>query len=166
MKVVGILAAVAGLAAAVNANAGDPRFLDFVVDSVHKRQFYGCDGAIRDVFANVGGDDIRVNTDLLPGVTDTIIVTAAWGDPGDTVLVREIFRKSGSTCWAIGGTLLVETNSCQKAAADGSQYWNFVASAGSSHWYKNAGQSDLVLLENGGFCALSYFTGRKFPLDK
>lgn len=79
------------------AMASDSEFMSFVLQNAHKKNFTRCDAAIREIFSNVGGRDIRVITftDLFD---DTIKLAAVYGDVGDSVYAEAEIRHAGSKC--------------------------------------------------------------------
>lgn len=140
--------------------------LDFIVQSAHKHNFYGCDAAIRMAFKHAeGAEDARVNTGQMEQTkTRSLTMTVTHGRVGDTVLGYVVFSKTASQCVYVGVSTLTFTDSC--LAHTSRDHWKFVDQSGDYYWFENAGGVDLLNNPVNAGCVQTYSIDGAAPLSK
>jgi hypothetical protein len=92
--------------------------MQFVLDSIHKRNFKACDKAVREVFGLVSGDDVRVATSFREETkADSLKVVITFGKPDDAIVAVGEFRQVGETCTAVGAITITNPLTCPQLLA-------------------------------------------------
>lgn len=136
--------------------AGDKQFIDFTLKKVHDRQFNGCDQAVLDVFSNVGGNDIRIITDINNELKNQIRVTGVYGNKGDSVYLSTLITKVDNKCVS-AKTLIITDNkkSCVASLADAKPF-EYKTETADYIFAENPGKVDLLLTPAGDSCVRIY----------
>lgn len=137
------------------ADAADPKFMEFVLQRAHERDFNQCDTAIMEAFSFVGGSDIRVITQagLFP---DSLKIVAVYGKPGDAIYSEAEFRRAGAKCRFTLTTTMVSTGSCA-AELGGLPAFKYEADSAGVTFSKNAGGVHMILVPVGAQGCTSVF---------
>ncbi|WP_035384582.1 hypothetical protein [Ferriphaselus sp. R-1] len=127
--------------------ATDQVFVDFALKNAHERGFMKCDAAIKEVFSNVGGKDMRVITQT--GLAaDSMKMVAVYGVPGDAVYAEAEFRQSGAKCTYTRTSTIVSTKSCTAELGELPAF-KYEAETVGVTFTKNAGGVNRILLPVG-----------------
>lgn len=157
-SVLGILLLITSMAA----NAGNQEFIQFALKQAHSRGFMGCDAAIKSAFENAGGDDIRIDTAWFNETkSDSLRMTATWGDKGDSVFIDVGFRKQAGKCLMTQVSVLTSPKSCT-AFASTNKVFEFVAETADYIWMKSKGGVKMMLKPFGAGCVVSYKNSLSF----
>lgn len=149
-----LAAAVSALALSSAMAAGDPERVDFILKAVHKRNFKGCDHAVRETFQWAYGD-VRVNTSNVPGLPNWLRVTATFGDKGDSIMQDVSFQQVGKQCFASIASTITFTHGCTEWRSK-NQEWKTVGHTPDHEWMENKGGVIAVVRETGGQCTVTY----------
>jgi hypothetical protein len=135
--------------------AGDPDFINFAVNQAHKQGFKGCDSAIKKVYENAGGTDIRVNVTVDNSNPNFLSMVSSWGSKGDSVFNKTTFIKEGKKCHYDLTGVLHTTKSCLAYAKENSSF-DYTAETGDYIWMKNKGGVLMLLHPAGSGCVATY----------
>ena len=140
--------------------AGDADFINFAVNQAHKQGFKGCDAAIKKVYQNAGGNDIRVNVTIDKSNPNFLSMISSWGSKGDSVLNKTTFIKEGNKCHYDITGVLHSTKSCIAYAQENSNF-DYTAETGDYIWMKNKGGVLMLLHPTGSGCVATYSYDQK-----
>ena len=133
------------------------KFIDFTVKQANDRDFKGCDSTIKKVFKNVGGDNIRVDTDWFTDRKgDVLTLNVVYGSKNDTLFVNADFHKFNGKCYATTLTQLTSNKSCI-AYFNQHKHWNFITETADTIIYKNKGGVKMYLTPVGDYCIVNYY---------
>lgn len=140
----------------VSANAANAEFIDFAVKQAHKRQYYGCENAIKEVYKTADGSDIRISGSTYKDTNPNVFtMTAVWGSKGDSVLNNTIFIKTGKKCMYSSTINFTTKKNCLTYAQE-MQAFKFEAETGDHTWMKNSGGVELVLSQLPSSCNATF----------
>lgn len=143
-------------------DAGDPKFIDFVVKQAHQKKFYGCDTAIRSAFDQAMGDDIRVNTDWFEDTQDDFLkLTATFGSTNDSVFIEAEFRKHSDKCYVTKTSIITTPQSCTAYASE-LKGFEFETETSDYIWMKNKGGIPMYLKPFNGGCMATFQFGNSY----
>ncbi|MGE4398085.1 MAG: hypothetical protein AB7D29_01080 [Campylobacterales bacterium] len=143
----------------------DKKFLKFVLDSVHGRNFVGCDNAISEVFAHIGGQEIRVDTPVNPDAKDSIRITSSYGSKGDNIFLDVLVRKANKVCTVSQTAMYTDNKSCT-AKLEEVPSFKFKAETNDMIWSKNDGGVNMLLLPLNGSCVTIFTLMSSYSVDK
>jgi len=94
-------------------NGYNPKFANFILEMVHKYNFYNCDNTIiQKVFSAVDGEDIRVNVSKFDNIRNQISLTTTFGYPNDSVYIYSVIRKDNNKCYVDETAVITFNKSC------------------------------------------------------
>lgn len=135
---------------------GNPEFVDFAVKQAQRLNFKGCDTAIRDIFKNAGGKDIRVWTDYMEeNKADQLQLAGAYGNDGDMVLVDANLRRLGGKCLAQISSTIAMDQSCASYLSD-NPVWKVESTTGDIMVAKNPNGVMVLLRPVARSCAITF----------
>ncbi|MCM8567721.1 hypothetical protein [Thauera linaloolentis] len=141
--------------------------LDFVLQKAKDHGFTACNAAIRNAFSVVGGSGIRVITDKLPQTRDdSLKITAAFGEAGDSVYVSAEFRKIGKECIYTRTIILPMAKSCTAYFAEMSDSFKLEAETAGTIFTKNSGGANMLLIPAGSNCVAIFNSDGVKPATK
>ncbi len=140
----------------------DQKFMDFVLNMAHKKNFYNCDNAIKEVFKNVGGSDIRVDVAYFPEIKDSLRITATFGNKGDSIYIYTIIRKFNHKCYIYENVMLTSSNSCIEYQ-NKSKSFNYISGSTDFYWFQNKGGINMILKPLNNGCIATYNMGITTP---
>lgn len=146
-----------------SAHAGaDPEFIEFAVKQAQRLNFKGCDVAIRDIFKNAGGKDIRVWTDYMEeNKADQLQLSGAYGSDGDMVFVDSVLRRLGGKCLAQISTTIAMDQSCPSYLSD-NPVWKVDSTTGDIMTAKNPNGVSVVLRPVARSCVITFRRGMSY----
>lgn len=136
--------------------SGNPEFIAFALKQAHEQGFTGCDTAIREIYKNAGGSDIRINTTRHNDNPKQFTMTSTWGSKGDSVFNNVTLFKVGAHCTYDLTSIVQSSKSCMAYAKEMSMF-DYVAETGDYIWMKNKGGVNMLLHTTGSGCT-SVFT--------
>ncbi|MFZ5550877.1 MAG: hypothetical protein ACOZJX_19420 [Pseudomonadota bacterium] len=138
---------------------GNPEFIDFAVKQAHRLNFKGCDVAIRDIFKNAGGKDIRVWTDYLEeNRADQLQLSGTYGNDGDMVLIDASLRRIGGKCLAQISSNIALDQSCPSYLSD-NPVWKVETTTGDIMAAKNPNGVSVLLRPVARSCVITFRRG-------
>ncbi len=144
------------------AQAGEQKFIDFVLQNAHKRNFTQCDDAIKSAFENVGGEDIRVNSEVFDETKqDSIKLTTTYGFKGDSVFTEVEIRKKEKKCFTTETSVITSEKTCMEYATNMKKF-NFVAEIVDFTWMQNDGKIPMILKPFKNGCIIIFQRARNF----
>ena len=140
--------------------SGNPEFVAFAVKQAHQQGFNGCDAAIKEVFKNAGGSDIRVNTTKHSDNPNQFTMIGTWGNKGDSVFRKVTLFKVGSQCKYDLTSIVQSSKSCMAYSKE-VPVFDYVNETGDYIWMKNPGGVNLLLHPTGSGCSAIFSYDQK-----
>jgi hypothetical protein len=156
------LLAAAGLTmASPNALAGDPDYLNAALKRAHGLGFTGCDGAIKETFALVGGESFRLETSWFDDAKKNHLkFTVVFGKPSDSILMEVTYLKLKNTCYSTQTIVMTMNKTCVEYAAEMPAF-AYAYQAADYTRYKNSGNVPMLLRSVNGGCVATFQVDRK-----
>lgn len=136
-------------------NAANQEFIDFAVKQAHSQGFNSCDNAIRQVYSNAGGEDIRTNVSVFKESPKLLSMIGTWGSKGDTVFSKTTFINEGASCVYDTTSVITSDKSCLAYSQELSAF-NYISETGDYIWLQNAGNVYLLLKPLGSGCIATF----------
>ncbi|MCQ8866362.1 hypothetical protein [Vibrio splendidus] len=141
--------------------SGDSEFIAFALKQAHGQGFTGCDTAIREIYKNAGGSDIRINTSRHNDNPKQFTMTSTWGSKGDSVFKNVTLFKVGTQCIYDLTSIVQSSKSCMAYSKEMSMF-DYVAETGDYIWMKNKGGVNMLLHPTGSGCTSVFTFDQKF----
>ncbi|MDB2387509.1 hypothetical protein N9W21_09320 [Shewanella sp.] len=140
--------------------SGNPEFVAFALKQAHQQGFNGCDAAIKKVYENAGGSDIRINVTKHSDNPNQFTMTGTWGSKGDSVFSNATLFKVGSQCKYDLTSIVQSSKSCMAYSKEMSAF-DYVAETGDYIWMKNSGGVNMLLHPAGTGCSATFTYDQK-----
>ena len=130
------------------------KFVEFAKSHLNERGITQCDAAVEAEFETAGGEDMRVNTDLMQD--NYTRMTATWGSEGDAVKLVATMLIKDNSCKVFSDSHITVSDSCTAHLAS-MEAFEYVAEAPDYIWSKNDGGAKMLLTPtSGGGCSVHY----------
>ncbi|WP_394203394.1 hypothetical protein [Shewanella waksmanii] len=140
--------------------SGEPEFIAFAVKQAHNQGFTGCDTAIKKIYENAGGADIRINVTKHNDNPNQFTMVGTWGSKGDSVFNKVTLFKVGAQCKYDLTSIIQSSKSCM-AYAKGVPALEYVGETGDYVWMENKGGVNAVLHPTGLGCTIIFNLDQK-----
>ena len=140
--------------------SGDPEFLTFAIKQAHNQGFTGCDNAIKKIYENAGGTDIRVNVTRHTDNPNQFTMMSTWGSKNDSIFNKVTLFKMGLQCKYDLTSIIQSSKSCMAYSKEMSMF-NYIDETADYIWMQNAGGVNMLLHPTGSGCTAVFSYDQK-----